>query len=91
MGLSSLTGGSKYKLRCVLLKLASSLESLDEPRCGLIRLKNDRRADVELRRADDVSPSAESPSKRNSSSTLEGKGSLIFRTFRLVVQLTSFD
>lgn len=55
----------------MLLKLASSLESLEEPRCGFILLKNDRRADVELRLPEEVSPSAESPSRRNSSSTLE--------------------
>lgn len=55
----------------MLLKLASSFESLDEPLCGLIRLKKDLRADVELLLLDDVSPSAESPSDRNSSSTLK--------------------
>lgn len=70
MGLSSLTG-SKYRLKCVLLKLASSFESLDEPLCGLILLKNERLADVELRLLEDASPSAESPNNRSSSSTLK--------------------
>lgn len=53
----------------MLLKEANSLLSRDELRCGLIRLKKERRADVEPRRVVD-SPSVPSPKSRNSSSTL---------------------
>uniref|UniRef100_A0A182MBV5 Spaetzle domain-containing protein n=1 Tax=Anopheles culicifacies TaxID=139723 RepID=A0A182MBV5_9DIPT len=60
---------SRYRLKCVLLKLANSFESRDELRCGLMRLKKDLLADVEPRRAV-VSTSPGSPSSRNSSSTL---------------------
>lgn len=56
----------------MLLNEASSLLSLDELRCGLMRLKKERRADVEPRRVVD-SPSVPSPKRRSSSSTLVRK------------------